>query len=85
MLFCHLWHFSKPLYIEVISEFRYRNSSSNLGPCCVHTCVVPTLTDFEFSVLFVCGGTICLILRHFTRYMTFVIMCCVEVYCYMHQ
>jgi len=31
ILLCHIWDFSKPLYIDVISEFIYRNPSSNLS------------------------------------------------------
>ena len=40
---------------------------------------------FVFSILFAPGGSICLLIRHFSRCWTSVIMWCVEQYCDIHK
>ena len=48
--------------------------------------VTSTLLYFlAFSLLTVRGGAVCVLLRHFNRCLTFVIMWCFEEYCDMHH
>jgi hypothetical protein len=59
-----------------------KNEHTNVPQCYI----IRTLSIvLGFGVLFVRDGFVCLILRHFTRSLTFVSVCCVDEYCDMHQ
>jgi hypothetical protein len=66
----------------LLNRFLYKNNHTNVPQCYV---IRTSTVVLGYGVLFVRDGFVCLILRHFTRSLTFVSVCCVDEYCDMHQ